>query len=102
MQTKVKDEVKDFAECATKYVGQKVAVICARYQYRGILSAVLKDSLVISNATSVEVSGASNQEAPQTEDPINGTVVVKSDAVEILYQPHWVNAPLPGEDETES
>jgi hypothetical protein len=86
-----------FSEVAEKFVGQKVAVMCARYQYRGVLSEVNDDCLILSNATSVEISGASQSEHPQTEDAIGGSVVIKSDAVEILYQPPWCNAKLPGE-----
>ena len=86
-----------FCDVAKDYVGQKVAVISARYQYRGILSHVADDCLVLSHATSVEVSGVTQANAPTTEDPIGGSIVIKSDAIELLYQPTWVNAPLPGE-----
>lgn len=87
----------NFSEIAKDYVGQKVAVLCARYQYRGILSKVGDNFLVIANATSVEVSGRSNANAPQTEDAIGGSIVIKTDAIELFYQPNWCNAPLPGE-----
>ena len=86
-----------FAEIAKAFLGQKVAILAARYQYRGRLSLVTSDSLVLANATAIESSGASNSAAPTTEDAIGGSVVIKFDAVEILYQPTWVNAPLPGE-----
>jgi small nuclear ribonucleoprotein (snRNP)-like protein len=86
-----------FFETADKFRGQKVAVICARYQYRGILSSVDEDHLVLANATAIETSGPCSAAAPQTEDNIGGAVVIKTDAIEILYQPNWVHAPLPGE-----
>ena len=87
----------DFVDVAKDHIGQKVAVLCARYHYRGILSVVTKDCLVLANAASVEVSGPSSAEHPQTEDPINGSVTIKNDAIEILWQPNWLKAPLPGE-----
>jgi hypothetical protein len=85
-----------FLSVAERYIGQNVACLCARYQYRGILSEVYADCIVIANASCVEVSGACNLERPQTEDAIGGSVVIKCDAIEILYQPNWCNAPLPG------
>ena len=91
-------EIQNFAGFARSLVGQKVAVICARYQYRGILSHVSYDCCIIADATCVEISGASGSERPETEDPIRGTVCIKHDAIEIMYQPHWCFAPLPSED----
>jgi hypothetical protein len=86
-----------FVDVAKDLVGQNVAVLCARYQYRGVLSSVQSDCIVIANACCVEISGASNSAAPQTEDAIGGSVIIKTDAIEILYQPNWCNAPNPGQ-----
>ena len=80
-----------------RFVGQKVAVICARYQYRGILSEIGQDYLILAHATSVETSGPSAAERPSQEDIIGGSITISTDAVELFYQPNWVNAPLPGE-----
>jgi len=87
------DYMKDF-------VGQKVAVLCNRYQYRGVLSAVVEgknDFLVIANATAVEISGPSNSDTPSTEDPIGGSIAVNVSMIELVYQPKWCMANLPGE-----
>jgi hypothetical protein len=91
-------EVKkvDFSVIAQQYIGQQVAILCARYQYRGQVSQVTSDCIVLANASCVEVSGACSLERPQTEDAIGGSVIIKTDAIEILYQPNWCNAPLPG------
>lgn len=83
-----------FVTAAREYVGQNVAVIAARYQYRGILSKVYDDCLVIANALAVEVSGPASGERATTEDKIGGSVTIKNDAIEILYQPKWCFAPL--------
>lgn len=82
---------------AESLVGQKVAVLAARYQYRGVLSEVTDDRLTLANACAVEISGPNNQDAPNTEDPIGGSVHISMNAIEILYQPNWCFAPLPGE-----
>ena len=79
------------------YKGQKVAVLAARYQYRGVMSEVSEDSITLANACAVEISGACSEEQPRTEDPVGGAVHISLGAVEIVYQPNWVNAPLPGE-----
>jgi hypothetical protein len=78
--------------------GQKVAVLAARYQYRGILSEFSDERITLADACAVENSGASNSERPETEDPISGSVHISTNAIEIVYQPKWVHAPLPSED----
>lgn len=70
-------------------LGQPVAVMAARYQYRGRLSMVNDKYIVLANAFAVEVSGPSSAERAQTEDPINGSITIMVDAIEIVYQPRW-------------
>ena len=93
------EEAESFAEIVKNFIGQKVAVLCARYQYRGRLSCVSKDgtTIVLADATSVEVSGSADRDTPDSEDPISGSVVIKTDAVEIFYQPKWSQADLAGD-----
>jgi hypothetical protein len=79
------------------WIGKKVAVLCVRYQYRGILTAVNKDFLTLSNACAVEESGATHLTKPKKEDPIEAKVYVPLDATEIIYRPKWCKSPLPGE-----
>ncbi len=76
------------------YVGQPLAVLCARFNYRGILSVVGDDFLVLAQARAVESSGASSQERPSNEDPIGSSVIISLNAVELIYQPRWCMAPL--------
>ena len=78
-----------------RFAGQQVAVLCNRYQYRGILEDVTSDGLVLQNATCVEVSGACCMEKPNVEDPIGGDLLVMGPMIEIIYQPKWCFAPLP-------
>jgi len=87
-----------FEEYATQFVGQKVAILCARYQYRGKVTKVMSDSILLANARSVEISGPSNSDNPEREDDIGGTVCIKADAIELFYQPQWVHANLSDED----
>ena len=77
-----------------EYVGQPIAVLCARFNYRGILSKITDDCIILAQARAVESSGASNQERPNSEDPIGSSVVISLNAVELVYQPTWVFAPL--------
>jgi len=90
--------VKDFEGMAENFIGQKIAVLCARYQYRGKLTAVASDCILLANARSVEISGPSNSDTPEREDDIGTTVCIKNDAIELFYQPQWVHAPLADED----
>jgi hypothetical protein len=76
------------------YIGQPLAVLCARFNYRGILSTVGEDFLVLAQARAVESSGASSQDRPSNEDPIGSSVVISLNAVELVYQPNWCFASL--------
>lgn len=82
-----------------KYLGQKVAVISVRYQYRGILSKVFEDgSLELTDPTAVETSGKTRNKYPEREDPIDRPIKINIHCIELFYQPNWVFAPLPSED----
>jgi len=81
----------------SKHIGEKVVLICARYQYWGILSEVDEQSIVLANAVAVESSGSAQGDAPQTIDPIGSSIILMIGAVECFYWPKWVNNKLPGE-----
>lgn len=89
-----------FADLLHRYLGQKVAFLCARYHYRGILSVVGEDSVVLSNAVVIEVSGACAEAKAQNEDPVGGDIIIKYDAIEIVHQANFAMNTLPGEAET--
>ena len=76
------------------YIGQPLAILCARFNYRGILSVVGEDYVVLAQARAVESSGASSQERPSNEDAIGSSVIISLNAVELVYQPSWAFAPL--------
>ena len=61
------------------------------------MSEVSENVISLANATAVEISGPSSGDTPNSEDPIGGTVHIAMDAIEIVYQPNWCFAPLPGE-----
>jgi hypothetical protein len=86
-----------FKKFAKEFLKQKVAVLCTRYQYRGILAAVGKDSIVLDKARAVEISGKSTNGIPDTEDEIGSSLVIMNGTIELLYQPDWCFAPLKGE-----
>jgi len=76
------------------YVGQPLAVLCSRFNYRGLLSCVGEDFLVLAQARAVESSGASSAERPISEDAIGSSVIISLNSVELIYQPNWCFAPL--------
>ncbi len=92
-----KPEIKGFPnlrETMAQFVGQPIAILCARFNYRGILSAVGEDHVILAQARAVESSGASSQERPSNEDPIGSSVIISLNAVELCYFPNWAYAPL--------
>ena len=88
-----------FGDIINQHLGQKIAVLCARYQYRGVVAHVGDDFIVLANARSVEISGPSAKAEPEREDDIGGFVIIKHDAIEIAYQPTWSQWPLSFEEE---
>jgi len=94
---KMLEGLTDFSQIVDMHKGQKIAVLCARYQYRGVVAHVADDCIVLTNARSVEISGPSANATPEREDDIGGFVVIKKDAIEIMYQPTWSQAPLANE-----
>lgn len=80
-----------------EFLGQKVAVLCSRYCYRGVLTTFLKDGIVLANASNVKRSGKSLQSVPVTERPLGGSIVIMSHAIELIFRPRWAGAPLFGE-----
>jgi len=93
----MKNQSTTLRDTAQQYVGQKVAVLCARYHWRGFLSEANDDHLVLSNVGMVESSGIAMNDAPSVEDPHGGSVVISYGAIEVIWQPRCVHAPLPGE-----
>lgn len=79
----------NMATILNDYIGQPVAILCARFNYRGILSKVTDDSVVLAQARAVESSGASSSDKPNSEDPIGSSVIISLNAVELVYQPNW-------------
>ena len=79
----------NMAQLLQEYLGQPIAILCARFNYRGILSKITDDCVVLAQARAVESSGASNNERPNSEDPIGSSVVISLNAVELIYQPNW-------------
>lgn len=84
----------NMANVMKEYVGQPVAILCARFNYRGILSKVTDDCVILAQARAVESSGASSSERPNSEDPIGSSVIISLNAVELVYQPNWVFSSL--------
>lgn len=87
-----KPEVKAFPtlrESLTQFIGQPIAILCARFNYRGILSSVGEDHVVLAQARAVESSGASSQERPSNEDSIGSSIIISLNAVELVYWPNW-------------
>jgi hypothetical protein len=88
------EKVPSRQQVLQQYLGQPIAVLCARFAYRGVLSAVGDDYLILAQARAVESSGASNSDRPNSEDPIGSSVMVSLDALELVYQPNWCFASL--------
>lgn len=79
-------------------IGKKVAMICSRYHYWGVVDKIINtpkvDFVRLINGVSVEQSGPSNADEPQEIDYI-GTVLVAVNLIELIHQAKWVYGELP-------
>lgn len=97
METVGSGPEKNFSELMrNNYLGQKIVLIAARYQYWGVLSKVTDDCIVLAQAVAVQRSGSAQDDQPDTIDVIGSSIVIKNDAIELVFFPKWVNMPLPG------
>ena len=88
-----KQEAKDKSIAdviAEHYLGQPLAILCARYWYRGIVSEVGRDYVTLSEVRAVEVTGPAANATPQTEDPVPSDMTISTGAIEQFCQPLWV------------
>jgi hypothetical protein len=89
-----KNEITKFTDAMKMLKGEDVAILSCRYHYRGVLSEVLDDCVVLAECVVVEVSGLySDKETAETEDPMLTSNIIKNDAIEIVHQAKWVHAP---------
>ncbi len=80
----------NLSERLKSYVSQPISILCARYWYRGILAEVGDDHVVLSSPRAVEVTGSSQSDRPEREDPIPSDLIIRLDFVEQICQPTWV------------
>lgn len=97
--TDFSEEMTDFSEMVRRYMGEKIVVICARYQYWGIVSEVGKNALILANPVAVQNSGSAQAENPDSIDAINTSIIISYFAIELIYQPKWCFNKLPNETE---
>ncbi len=76
-------------EMLNKYKGQRVAVWCMRYAYRGRVKEVHEDCVVLEDVFAVESSGRATNPKVEVEDKIPSDLVIHLGAVEIVCQPTW-------------
>lgn len=81
-----------WAEYLSARVGQRIAVLCARYWYRGTLAAVNHEAILVTDGYAVEETGSATAAAPVQEDKIPGDFLLRVDFVEFVGQPTWADA----------
>jgi hypothetical protein len=77
------------------YIGLPLAILCARYWYRGIVSEVGRDYITLSHVRAVEVTGPASSPTPTTEDPVPSDLTISTGAIEQFCQPLWVWHEMP-------
>lgn len=80
---------------ADQYKDQPLAILCARYWYRGIVVDTGRDYVTLSHVRAVEVTGPAASAQPQTEDPVPSDMTISTGAIEQFCQPLWVWHEMP-------
>jgi hypothetical protein len=70
-------------------IGEPVAILCARYWYRGIVSDVNDSYVVLVNPFMVTETGAFTINRPRREDALPSDVAISYGAIEVVEQPTW-------------
>lgn len=83
-----------------KYQDEPIAILCCRYWYRGIVSEVHEDGVILSNPRAIEITGVSTAERPSREDIIPSDIFVAFDAVELVARPTWCFADYEKKEKT--
>jgi hypothetical protein len=81
---------RTMADEIAEYLDEPLAILCARYWYRGRVAEVGKDFVTLSEVRAVEVTGPAASDRPQTEDPVPSDLTVSVGAIEQFCQPLWV------------
>jgi len=85
----------EWEECKNTIVephkGDRVAIVCNRYRYRGEIKSVTDDCVVLEKAIAVEVTSRSKI---ITEDWIGSDVFIPRATIEMICRPKWCEAPL--------
>ncbi len=99
-KTFIETDSADFPELLKKYraTGQPVAVICNRYVYRGLVSGIGSDHLVLEKPWAISATGKCRADKAADEEPIGSSIAIRYSAIEIIFQPDWAFAPLEVED----
>jgi len=86
---------------ASRYKGEPVAFLCARYVYYGTVADVGPDVVILIDASAVEVIGSVTDDQPRQKDDIPSDVAISLGAVELVMVPTWVHnrGDLPEPDE---
>jgi len=74
------------AKLWAQYAQQRVLLICARYQYRGIVTGAGSDWIELSEVAAIEEMGPAGGKAPKQADPIPGKVIIQTAFVEFVGQ----------------
>lgn len=86
-----------------QHVGKYIALLCARYVYRGLIQRVGSNVIVLQPAACVEVTGSWRDMRTTREEPFAPDVplILSLDAVEIASFPDWVAGPFKEETAAE-
>ncbi len=72
-----------------RFLNEPISVLCMRYWYRGILSEVGTDYIVLSDPWAVEQAGPAASNSAIQEDKLPTDLMIKTMAIEMVTRPNW-------------
>lgn len=68
---------------------QPVAIVCARFVYRGRVAVIGDNHVVLKDAMLVMSTGSSSSSKPAAEEPAGCEVAIMFSSIEMVFQPNW-------------
>jgi hypothetical protein len=69
--------------------GEAVAILCARYWWRGIVAEVGDDGLILGGSILVYETGKMDGNQPKSEEACGADTFISYDAIELIGQFPW-------------
>jgi len=76
-------------EYISSKLNEPVGIVCMRYTYRGIVTEVGDDCVILKNAYCIDQNALATDEKPRREELYPADIVIPTETIAHLSQPTW-------------